>query len=71
MCREATKVKWLLTNGEWQRVSKATNTPIPLPKIEPRTRVMGPYDTDPEQALKVTFEPSLLIAPIPSSCNHI
>ena len=66
-----TTAKWQKINERWVRVSKSSNSTIPIPSFEPRKRVMGPFDTDPEVANRSTFSPFLRIGPIPEACDHI
>jgi hypothetical protein len=66
-----TAIRWENKDGKWVRISKTSNTPIPTPAFEPRKRIMGPFDTDPEVVNKVTFSPSLKTFPIPKICDHI
>jgi hypothetical protein len=66
-----TTVKWQKVNEKWVRISKSSNSIVPIPGLEPRKRVMGPFDTDSETTNRTTFSPSLGIYPIPEKCDHI
>ena len=67
-----TKIIWkILEDGKKVRISKNSGTEIPLPPPPQILRKAGPFDTNPDDATRRTFFPSLLRPPIPAECNHI
>lgn len=70
--KRPTKVFWrILEDGKKIRVAKDSGVEIPKPPGPQIVRQSGPFDTNPEDALRRTFFPSLLIPPFPEDCSHI
>ena len=70
--KKPTKIEWRLNpDGTKTRVSKTSGAEIPRPVYPKIVRKAGPFDTNAEEACRVTYKPSLLDPPIPPECNHI
>lgn len=72
--KPTTRIQWKqIDKGDgiksWLRVARKTNTEIPYPDSGyKRPTTYDVYDTEPEEAAKVTFEPNFLQRPIPLDC---